>query len=52
MDVEKEELKQLIIHALDVTDLLDLLGLDIADVVEKFEDEIMENYSMVARAVL
>ena len=46
-----EELKQLIIHNLDVTTFLDILGLDIADVVERFEEEIEESFDALTKAV-
>ena len=46
-----EELKSLIIHNLDVTDLLDILGMDIGDLVEKLEEEIEENASILRKAV-
>lgn len=38
-----DELKDLIIHQLDVTQLLDILGMDLSDLVEKLDDEIEEN---------
>ena len=36
------ELKQLIIHNLDVTDFLDIIGYGLEDLVELLEDEIEE----------
>jgi len=49
--VKMDELKQLIIHNLDVEDLLDILGMDLADLVEKLEDEIEENFDELMKAV-
>ena len=46
-----EELKALIIHNLDVEELLDILGMDLADLVEKLEDEIEENFDDLMKAV-
>lgn len=51
MAEDLEELKTLIIHTLDVTDFLDLLNMDISDLVEKFEEEIEENYMLFKKAV-
>ena len=45
-----DELKQLIIHNLDVTDFLDILGYDLSDLVDLLEDEIEEHYSQLLRA--
>ena len=39
-----EELKELIALKLDVTEFLDILGADMFDLVEKFTEEIDENY--------
>jgi hypothetical protein len=49
MDIE--ELKQLIIHNLDVVDFLDLIGLDLSDLVETFELEIDINFDTLVSAV-
>lgn len=49
MDIE--ELKQLIIHNLDVVDFLDIVGLGVADLVEQFEAEIMLNFDALEAAV-
>jgi hypothetical protein len=38
-----EELKDLIAAKLDVTEFLDILGLELTDILDKFEDEIAEN---------
>lgn len=45
-----EELKARIVAALDVTDFLDLVGCDLAYLVEIMEDEIEENYTRLDRA--
>jgi hypothetical protein len=37
-----DELKDLIVHNLDVTEFLDILGYDLADIIDKFEDECEE----------
>ncbi len=49
--VKMEELKQLIIHNLDIEELLDILGMDMADLVEKLEEEIEENFDELMEAV-
>lgn len=45
-----EELKQLIVHTLDETEFLDLLGISFSELVERFEDEIEENYPKLVAA--
>lgn len=45
-----EELKQLIIHTLDETEFLDILGISFAELVERFEEEIEENYPQLVAA--
>ena len=45
------ELKELIIHNLDVVDFLDLIGKDISDLVDVFEDDIIENERELWKAV-
>ena len=37
-----DELKDLIVAKLDVTEFLDILGYDLADIIDKFEEEIHE----------
>lgn len=37
-----DELKDLIVAKLDVIEFLDILGYDLADIVDKFEEEIEE----------
>lgn len=46
-----QELKELIIHNLDVDELLDILGMDIKDLVDRLEDEIQENFDELMKAV-
>jgi hypothetical protein len=46
-----KELKDLIIHNLDVVDFLDIIGVSIDDLVEKFEDEIYLYFGELADAV-
>ena len=46
-----EELKDLIIHNLDVVNFLDIIGVSIEDLVTKFEDEIIENFDALIIAV-
>lgn len=46
-----EELKDLIIYNLDVVNFLDIIGIGIEDLVEKFEDEIQENFDALIVAV-
>lgn len=45
-----DELKQLIIHNLDVLEFLDILGLDMPDLVDVLEEEIEENYTRLHAA--
>ena len=46
-----DELKTLIVHNLDVLDFLDIIGCDIADLVEAFEDNVVQCFDDLARAV-
>jgi len=46
-----EELKDLIIYNLDVVNFLDIIGIGIEDLVERFEDEIQENFDALIVAV-
>lgn len=41
--MELDDLKTLIIHKLDTTDFMDILGWDLSDLVDKLEEEILEN---------
>lgn len=45
------ELKELIVHNLDVLEFLDLLGLELADIIDKFDEEIEDNHSVLLNAV-
>ena len=45
-----EELKVRIVHSLDVLEFLDILGLDLADLVELLEEEIENEYTQLDRA--
>jgi len=47
-----EELKQLIIHNLDVVDFLDLLNMDMSDLVELLHDDIVVHQDVLQYAVL
>jgi len=46
-----DELKELIIHNLDIEEFLDILGMDLADLVDRFEDDIKENFTELMKAV-
>lgn len=46
-----EELKTLIVHNLDVVEFLDIIGCDISDLVEAFEDDVSESFDDLAKAV-
>ena len=48
--MEIEELKLLIVAKLDVTDFLDILGLELVDLVDKLEEEIEEQHTELIRA--
>tara|TARA_R110000868_G_scaffold371241_1_gene634759 strand:+ start:543 stop:701 length:159 start_codon:yes stop_codon:yes gene_type:complete len=50
MSSQLEELKQLIIHNLDVDEFLDILGYDLSDLVERLSDELEENYEELRHA--
>ena len=47
---QMNELKQLIIHNLDVTDFLDIIGYGLEDLVDLLEDEIEEHYTRLMEA--
>ncbi len=47
---ELEELKAKILSCMDELQILDFLGLDIADLVEKYEDEIEQERERFERA--
>lgn len=46
-----ETLKQLIVHNLDVTEFMDILGMELADIIDRFDDEIVENFELLLRSV-
>lgn len=46
-----EELKALIVANLDVVEFLDILGLDMADLVNLLEEEIEEHQNRLRKAV-
>jgi hypothetical protein len=50
MREDLDELKQRIVHCLDVNELLDLLDLELADLVDLLDEEIEENYARLDRA--
>lgn len=45
-----EELKDLIIHNLDIAEFLDILGLTLSDIIDKFDDEIEESFDDLVKA--
>ena len=46
-----EELKDLIVHNLDITEFFDIIGIELAECIDKFDDEIQENFSRLVKAV-
>lgn len=46
-----DELKARIVSALDVTEFLDILGYDLVDIIDLFEDDIEENAHAFEKAV-
>jgi hypothetical protein len=46
-----DELKTLIVHNLDVVEFLDIIGCDISDLVEAFEDQIHDCFDDLVNAV-
>ena len=46
-----EELKEKVLLGLDIIQFLDALGISFAEVIDKFEDEIVENYETVVEAL-
>ena len=46
-----EELKDLIVHNLDITEFFDIIGIELAECIDKFDDEIQENFSSLVKAV-
>ncbi len=45
-----DELKEEIVHKLDVMAFLDILGLELADIIDKFDDEIEECFDELRKA--
>jgi hypothetical protein len=50
MPADIEELKQRIIHGLDVMEFLDIIGYNLADLVNLLEEEIEEYHTQLSRA--
>jgi hypothetical protein len=48
--LDLDELKQRIIHTLDVVEFLDILGLEFADIIDLFDEHLEENYEELIRA--
>jgi hypothetical protein len=46
-----EELKELIVHNLDITEFFDIIGLDLSDFIDKFDEEVMDFFVELKRAV-
>lgn len=46
-----QELKDLIVHNLDMTEFFDILGIELAECIDKFDEEIEENFSRLVKAV-
>ena len=49
MDIE--ELKELIVHNLDISEFFDILGLELSDFIDKFDEEVQECFVELKRAV-
>jgi hypothetical protein len=45
------ELKERIVSALDVLEFLDILGYELADIIDKFDEELEEHYTEFDKAV-
>jgi len=45
-----DTLKSLIIHKLDITEFLDIIGYDLSDLVDVLDDELEENYAELLSA--
>lgn len=50
MNDDLEELKARIVAVLDVTEFLDIIGYELADLVEVLEEQIEENHAQLDRA--
>ena len=46
-----QELKDLIVHNLDMTEFFDILGIELAECIDKFDEEIEEHFSHLVKAV-
>jgi len=46
-----QELKDLIVHNLDITEFFDILGIELAECIDKFDEEITENFGRLVKAV-
>jgi hypothetical protein len=46
-----QELKDLIVHNLDITEFFDILGIELAECIDKFDEEIEENFESLVKAV-
>jgi len=46
-----QELKDLIVHNLDITEFFDIIGIELAECIDKFDEEIEENFSRFVKAV-
>lgn len=49
--MDTQELKDLIVHNLDITEFFDVLGIELAECIDKFTDEIEENFERLVKAV-
>lgn len=50
MDIE--ELKELIVHNLDISEFFDIIGQDLADFIDKFDNDITDFFVEFKRAVV
>jgi hypothetical protein len=46
-----QELKDLIVHNLDVSEFFDILGIELTECIDKFDEEIEENFTSLVKAV-
>jgi hypothetical protein len=46
-----EELKELIVHNLDITEFFDILGIELAECIDKFDEDIEEHFATFVNAV-
>jgi hypothetical protein len=49
--MDLHELKDLIVHNLDITEFFDILGIELAECIDKFDEEIDENFASLVKAV-